>query len=97
MFTAGHIALVRACYCDAIAPQSGQIALGRGMLPHAHIHRRGNHHWRIRGQQQSRGQIIGQSPRHLGHQIRSGRGDNNQIGNTAQLDMAHLGLVTEVK
>ena len=36
-------------------------------------------------------------PRHLRHQVCGGRGDDNQVGAAAQLDMAHLGLVGQVE
>ena len=34
---------------------------------------------------------------HLGHRIGSGGGHDDKVGGTAQLDMAHLGLVRQVE
>ena len=97
IFATGHIAVIRADKTDAVAFQYGAVALGCRMLPHAHIHRRGHQHRRIGGQKQRRGQIAGQSLRHFRHQIGGARRHNDQISRTGQLDVAHLGLIGQVK
>ena len=97
IFSTGHLAFVRANHQHAICPQLRQIALGGRVIPHPHIHRRRHEHPRIGGQQQGRGQIISPPLRHLGHQIGGCGCHDDQIGNAAQLDMAHLGLGGQIE
>ena len=97
VFAAGHVAPVRTSDQNTVAAQGRQIALGRCVIPHAHVHRGHDHHRRVSGQQEGRGQIIGQAACHLGHQIGCGRSHDHQIGHAAELDMPHLGLVTQIE
>ena len=96
-FAAGHVTVIRAHHGDAIAAQRGDVALCRGVLPHAHIHRRRQQYGRVGGQQQGRGQIIRRTLRHLGHQISRGGGDHQQVCRAAKLDVAHLGLIPQIE
>jgi len=92
-FATGQIAGAGADLANAARAQGGDVGLGGGMLPHEQIHR-GRHQDRlVRGQQQGRGKIVGQTRRHLGHQIGAGGGDDHQIGGAAQLNMAHAIVV----
>ena len=50
IFAAGHLALIRAGEKDAIGPERRNIALGRRVLPHPHVHRRRHQHPRVGGQ-----------------------------------------------
>ena len=52
MLAAGHLALVWADKADAVIAQGGQIALGGGVLPHAHIHSGGQKYGRVGRQKQ---------------------------------------------
>ena len=90
---ARHVAWVRADHSDAVARQGGDIALGRGMRPHLWIHRRGDQHRLVRGEQRRRGQIIGEAVRHLRDQIGGRRRDHDQVRLARQPDVAHLGLI----
>ena len=97
MFAAGHVAGVRPGDRNAIRDQGGQVALRGGMAPHVHIHRRRDQDRLVRRHQQGRGQIIGMTTAHPGHQIGGAGRDNNQIGGAAELDMAHLGFGSQVE
>ena len=93
----GHLAVIGPHHQHTIAGQRGEVPHRRGMLPHAHIHRRCDQHTRIGGHQQRGGEIIGNTVGHLGHQVGRCRGHDDQIGRPAELDMAHLGLVGQIE
>jgi hypothetical protein len=97
MLAAGHAALVGADKPDAVGAQHRQVALCRGMLPHAHVHRRREQHGCVRGQKQRRGEIACKAMGHPGHEIGGGRGHDDEIGRARQLYMPHLGLVGQVE
>ncbi len=51
-FAAGHRAFCRADDSHAVFQQRPEIALGRRMLPHLHVHRGRDHDWFVGRQQQ---------------------------------------------
>ena len=79
-FAAGHAAFVRIHDRHTVGAQLLQIPLRRWVIPHPHIHGRNRQHRLIRSEQYRRRQIVGNSRRHLGKNIRSRRADNNQVG-----------------
>ena len=82
---------------DAVGAQRGDIALGRRMQPHAHVHRRRDQHALVGRQQRGRGQIVGEAVRHARQQI-GGRGrDDDEIGRARQFDVAHLRFVGQAE
>ena len=97
VFATGHFAVIRADDLHSILLQLLQIALRGGVLPHAHIHGRGNHHRGICRQKQGCGQIIGHSLRHFGHDVCRGRRHKNKIRRTRQLYMSHLRFFGQVE
>jgi len=97
VLAAGHVALVGADGHDAARLQGGEVRLGRGVLPHAHVHRRGDQHRLVGGEQRGGGQVVGAPLRHLGQDVGGGRRHHQQVGVARQLDVAHLRLVGEVE
>ena len=97
VFAASHIAFTGANKQDAIISQLRQIALGRRMIPHAHIHRRGHKNTLVCRQKQRGRQIIRQASSHLGQQVSRRRGHDNQVSGARQFNMAHLGLGCQIK
>jgi len=97
MLATGHVAIVRTDNLDFIAKQSGEIALCCSMLPHPQIHSRSNHHRGVCRHQKRCRKIIGMTACHLSHEICRGWGNKHKVGYTAQLDMAHLGLICQIK
>ena len=67
------------------------------MLPHADIHGRRYQDALVGGQQCGCGEIIGETLRHLRHEIGGGGGCDNEIGGTGQFDVAHRGFIGEGK
>ena len=61
----------------------GDVGLGRGVLPHADVHRRGDHHRLVGGEQQGGGEVVGDARGHLGEEVGGGRADQHQIGGAA--------------
>ena len=95
-FTASHWPGIGIDHPHACLLQPADIALGRLVLPHAHIHC-GHDHYRLVGRKDQRGcEVIRDACCHLGHQIRRCRAHHHQIRLAAELDMAHLGLVLEI-
>ena len=96
-FAAGHRALIGVKHGHTGRGEQFDIALGRLVLPHPHIHGGHGHHRLVGGEDQRGGKIIGNPARHLGKQIGGRRAHHHQISLAAQLDMTHLGLVLEVE
>ena len=94
---AGHGAGVGLHHIDAVRTQGGNIARRCGVFPHAHIH--GWHHKDrlVRCHKRGGGQIICMSARCLGEQVSGRRTDHDKVRRARQLDMAHLGLVGQIK
>ena len=63
------------------------------MRPHHQIHRRGDQHRLVGGEQSRRREIVGEPRRHPRDQIGGRRRDDDEIGLARQADMAHLALV----
>ena len=76
----GHFAIIGADHGDSVAPQGGQVATRRGMVPHPHIHRRCNQDWFVGGKQRGGCEIGGKSGSELGEQIGGRRRDDHKIG-----------------
>ena len=95
-FSTGHRAQVRFEYRHPVGPQLGDIAAGSGMPPHAHIHRRCDHHGLVSREKHVRGEIIGDAAGHAGEEVRGAWGDHHQVRITAQLDMPNLGFVLQI-
>ena len=95
-FAAGHVANIGLHHLRAALPQGFDVALGRFVFPHPHIHRRHHQHRLVGGEQQRGGQIVGDPGGHFGHQIGGGGANDHQIGLSAQLDMPDLGLVLQI-
>ena len=97
IFTAGHVAFIRAGHQHTVALESVQIAPGCRMLPHAHVHGRGNQ-YRLVGRQQGCGcEIVGLAGCHPGHQVRCRRRHHHKVGNARQLNMSHLCFVGQIE
>ena len=69
------------------------IAQRRGMQPHADVHRGREQDALVGGEQQRRGEVVGEALRHLGHEIGGGGRHEDEVGAARQFDMAHLGLI----
>ena len=96
IFAARHLALVGLEDRHAVGAQPRDVAPGRLVLPHPHVHRRRGEHRLVGGEQQGGGEIVGDPRRHLRQQVGGRRADHDQVGLAAELDMAHLDLVLEV-
>ena len=97
IFPAGHVALIGAHEIDAIGKQRLEIALGCGMQPHPHIHRRRNQHLLVGRKQRRARKIVRKPMRHLRHEIGGRRRDDKQVRISRQLDMAHLRLIGQAE
>ena len=97
VFATGHVALVRTDDHDAVTAQRGEVALRGRVVPHAHVHRRGDHDRRVSGHQQGRRQVVRVAPCHLRHEVRGRRCHHHEVRHAGQLDMAHLRLAREVE
>ena len=95
-FAARHLALVRLHHRNAIRAKPRDVAPGRGVKPHPHVHRRRGEHRLVGGEEQRGGELVGEAGGHLRHQIGRRRRDHHQVRLAAELDMAHLGLVLEI-
>jgi hypothetical protein len=93
----GHRALVRADEMDAVSPEGRDVPLRRRMLPHAHVHGRREEDGQRGGEQDRGGEVVGQSGRHLGHEVRGRGRDHDQVGIARKLDVADIGLVLAVE
>ena len=80
----------------AVGLELRDIALGRGVLPHAHVHRRRDDDRLVGRQQQRRREIVGDARGHLGEQIGGRRADEHEVGRAAKLDVADLDLVLQL-
>ena len=58
-FAAGHLALIRTNDMNAVNLERGDVALGGGLVPHPHIHRRRDQDGLIGGEQRGRGKVGG--------------------------------------
>ncbi len=93
----GHFSDGRADKVDAVGLELSRISPGGGMLPHMRVHG-GSDQDRLVGREQHGGcQVARVATRHLGHQVRGGGGDDDQIRFTAQANMSDLTLVVEIE
>ncbi|MNX67469.1 hypothetical protein D3C86_986000 [compost metagenome] len=74
-----------------------QVGLGGRVAPHGLVHGWGDGDHRIGGQHQCGQQIIGNALGQTRDQVRSGRGDQYQIGPFGQFDVAHGGFGRRVQ
>jgi hypothetical protein len=72
------------------------VARGRRVQPHLHVHRRRDHHRLVGRQQEGGREIIGHARGHLCEQVGRGRADQHEIGRARQLDVADLDLILEL-
>ncbi len=96
IFAARHFAFVGLEDGDAVLPEPRDVAPGRRMLPHPHVHRRRGEHPFVGGEKEGGREVVGDPRRHLGEEIGGRWTDDHQIGLAAQLDMPHLDFVLEV-
>ena len=96
-FAARHGAFIRVHDVHAIGAQLAQVALCRGMVPHADIHCRNRQNGFIRREQNSGRQIIRDASGHLGKDIGSGGTNHHKVGLTAQLNMPDFALFLQVE
>ena len=95
VFVAGHRAIVGTDEGDAALLQGLDVGHGRGMRPHADVHRGCDQYRLVGGEQHGRGKIVGHTRRHARQNIGRSRRDHEKIGVARQLDVAHLALVAE--
>jgi len=81
--------MLRTEHPDAAPLQYLAIGLHRRVRPHDMIHGGGDDDGCSRRQTQGREKIGCGACRNARHEFRSGRGDQNKVGPTCQLDMAH--------
>ena len=93
VFVAGHGAVVGTHEDDTAFLQRFDVGHGRGVGPHAHVHRRRREHRLVGGEQHGGGEIVGQAARHARQQIGGRRRHDQQVGIARELDVAHLALV----
>ncbi len=91
-FAAGHLAVVRPDEQHAVAAQGRNVALGGGVQPHAHVHRRRDQHALVGRQQRRRGEIVGEAERHAREEVGGRRRDDEEVGLARELDVAHARL-----
>ena len=96
-FSTGHWPRFGADEQYAVVFQAIEVAAGRRVQPHPHVHRRGGEHAFVGRQQESGGQIVGEPGRHSGENVRARRRDHDQVGGARQLDMADRGFVREAE
>ena len=82
-FAARHLALGRLDHLDAVGLELRDIALRRGVLPHADVHRRRDDDRLVGREQQGRREVVGDARRHLGEQVGGRRADQHEIGRAA--------------
>ena len=95
-FAAGHVAHIGLHHMHAAGAQRLDIARGRLVLPHFHIHGGHGHDRLIGGEQHGCGQIVGNARSHFRQHIGRGRAHDDQIGIARQLDMTDFSLVLEI-
>ena len=76
-FAASHLAVLGADEGDPVGLELRDVALRRRMRPHPHVHRRGDQHPLVGGEQRRRGEIVGEAVRHLGEKIGGCRRDDD--------------------
>ena len=79
------------------AAQEREVALGRRVEPHAHVHRRRDEDRQRRGEQHRRGEVVRVAAGHLGHEVRGRGRDDHEVGVAGEPDMADIGLVLAVE
>ncbi len=94
---AGEIAGTRPDEAHAAAAQDVQIVARRGMVPHAHVHRRRDQDRLVGRQQRGGGEIVGDALGHARQDIGGGGRDDDEVGLARQADMPHLALVGQRK
>ncbi|MEI2616059.1 MAG: hypothetical protein V9F06_00295 [Thermomicrobiales bacterium] len=82
----------------AARPQQRHVGLRGGVLPHARVHRRGDHHRAARGQQAGGGEVVAEPVGHAREEVGRGRGDEHQVGAAGERDvqLARVRRVPEV-
>src|SRR6202030_738724 len=77
---ASQITFIRLHNIHAALSQLRNIFLCRRVIPHIHVHRRGDHHRCSRRQIQSAQKIIRNSAREFSNNVRRGRSNQQQVG-----------------
>jgi len=95
VFAARHHAVAGADREHAVGREGRPVAARGGVEPHADVHGGGQQHALVGGEQQGRGEVVGEALGHLGHEVRGSGRHHQEFGAARQLDMAHLGLVGE--
>jgi hypothetical protein len=57
VLAAGHVAVIGPDHHDAVLSERCQVALGGRVLPHAHVHRRGDEDRLVGGKQRRGGEV----------------------------------------
>ena len=96
-FAARHCPFIRVHDVHAIGAQLRQVALRRGMVPHADIHRRNRQNRFVRREQNCCRQIISDASGHLGKDIGRGGTNHHKVGLTAQLNMPDFTFFLKVE
>ncbi len=81
-------AVIGADEVDAALAQRLDVGDGGRMRPHAHVHRRCHQDGLVGGEQHGRGEIVGETTRHARQDVGGGRRHDQQVGLTAEFDMA---------
>ena len=93
----GHGALVGTDHRDAVRLQGREVALRGRVLPHPHVHGRGDQDRQGGGEQHCRGEIRRVAGRHPRHQVGGGRRHHDRVGVPREPDMADIGLALPVE
>ena len=95
-FAARHRTLARIDHADPRFAQPLDIALGRGVFPHPHVHRGHDNDRLVGGEQQGGGEIVGDPGAHLRQQVGCGGADDDEVGFARELDMSHLAFALQI-
>ena len=85
--------MAHAQHLGPISLQLRHVALGGGVRPHFAVHRRGQeqrHFVQRTGQAHQTQQIIGAAVQQFGHEIGAGRGHQDGVGFSAEVDVGHV-------
>jgi hypothetical protein len=93
----GHRAGVRPDEADAVGEELRHVAPGRGMAPHARVHRRSGEHRLVGGQQHVGGEVVAEPVRHLGQEIGGRRRHHHEVRLPRQPDVADLVLARQIE
>ena len=76
---AGKVAFIRRDNAHAASSQNINVLLGSGMLPHVHMHRGSDDHWRCCCEKHRRQEIVGDAARKFGQYVGRRRRDDQGV------------------